>query len=273
MMHFQLFNGFHAKLDDGQPLRALGRKSECLICLLALSDGMEVTREKAAGIIWSDRGEDQARASLRQELSQIRRILGTDAITTNKRAIRLEGEHVSVDVLDFRDNAVKDTIKTLQAAATIYTGPLMAGHDPKSEGFEDWIEAERRSLENEALGATIRLAQHHLDIGRADQAVKWAEHAIQIDPLREISHRLAIEALAASGDRTAALAKSAEYAALIEVELGVAPTEGMLELNQKLISGEIGNSISLPATAKASASNLGGCSMAALLSLLCHSVV
>ena len=40
MMHFQLFNGFHATLDDGQSLRALGRKSECLICLLALSEAL-----------------------------------------------------------------------------------------------------------------------------------------------------------------------------------------------------------------------------------------
>ena len=83
-------------------LRAPGRKSECLICLLALSDGSEVTREKAAGIIWSDRGEEQARASLRQKLSQIRRILGSDAIVSNKRSIRLAREYVSVDVLEFR---------------------------------------------------------------------------------------------------------------------------------------------------------------------------
>ena len=47
---------------------------------------MEVTREKAAGIIWSDRGEDQARASLRQELSQLRRIIWADAVTATKRS-------------------------------------------------------------------------------------------------------------------------------------------------------------------------------------------
>ena len=103
MMHFQLFNGFHAKLDDGQSLNALSRKSECLICLLALSDGMEVSREKAAGIIWSDRGEEQARASLRQELSQIRRVIGSEAITSDSRSIRLVLEHVTIDVLEFRD--------------------------------------------------------------------------------------------------------------------------------------------------------------------------
>ena len=257
MINIRLFGGFRALLDDGQPLRALGRKSECLICLLALSDGSEVTREKAAGIIWSDRAEDQARASLRQELSQLRRILGKDAVIASKRSIRLEPRQVSVDVLKFREQAVIDTTETLEAAATLYTGLLMAGHDPKSEGFEDWIETERRSLENEALGATIRLSQHHMNAGHADQAIKWAEHAIRIDPLREVSHRLLIEALAASGDRTAALAKWAEFSSLLHAELGVTPSEGMLILSQKLISGDVDLSPLVPATAKAPASPLG----------------
>lgn len=65
----------------------------------------------------------------------------------------------------------------------------MAGFDPKSEGFE----AERRTFENEALGVTIRLAKHQMSVGRTDQAVKWVEHAIFIDPLQEISHRRVIQ--------------------------------------------------------------------------------
>lgn len=267
MICFQLLNGFRATGKDGQQVRALARKSECLICLLSLSDGMEATREKAAGVIWSDRSEEQARASLRQELSQVRRILGPDAITANKRSIRLEPDQVRVDVLEFRAQAVIDTIDQLEGAATLYTGPLMAGHDPKSEGFEDWIEGERRSLENEALGATIRLAQHHMEAGNAGSAVKWAEQAIRIDPLREVSHRLAIEALAAAGDRTAALAKSAEFAGLLHAELGVAPTEGLLALNQKLVAGEIA---AAPVAAKTPASPLEACSKAALPSPFCR---
>lgn len=255
MINIQLFGGFRALLDDGQPLRTLGRKSECLICLMALSDDLEVTREKAAGIIWSDRAEEQARASLRQELSQLRRTIGNDAVVATKRSIRLVAEHLSVDVLKFREKAVIDSADTLETAAALYTGPLMAGHDPKSEGFEDWIEAERRTLENEALGATIRLAQHHMEAGQSDQAVKWAEHAIRIDPLREVSHRLAIEALAASGDRTAALAKSAEFTALLHAELGVNPTEGMQALNQSIVAGD-GVATTQPAAAKAPASLL-----------------
>lgn len=238
MITFQLFGGFRALQDDRQSLRALSRKSECLICLLALSDRQEVTRDKAAGIIWSERGEQQARASLRQELSQMRRVLGADAIASDKRSIWLKAGIFDIDVLKFRAHAAVDTIDSLEVASALYTGPLMAGYDPKSEGFDDWIEDERRAFESDALGATIRLTQHHLKAGQPDQAVKWSEHAIRIDPLREVSHRLLIEALVASGDRTAALAKFADYSALLHAELGAAPTAEMLELNRQLVSGK-----------------------------------
>ncbi len=257
MTTFLLFGGFRALQSDGKPLRGLGRKSESLICLLALSDGQEITREKAASIVWSDRGEQQARASLRQELSQMRRVLGGEAISSNKRTIRLKPEKLNIDVLKFRKHAVIDTIAALEVASALYTGPLMAGHDPKSEGFEDWVEVERRTFDNEAVGTTIRLAQHHMNSGHSDQAVKWSEHAIRIDPLREVSHRLMIEALAASGDRTAALTKFADYAALLHADLGAAPTSEMLELNQKLISGQNIVLRAQPEATKVPASPLG----------------
>jgi len=96
-----------------------------------------------------------------------------------------------------------------------------------------------------------------MNAGNTEQAIKWAEHAIRIDPLREVSHRLAIEALAASGDRTAALAKSAEFAALLHSELGVNPTDAMKSLNQSLLSGD-GVALTQPASAKAPATPLGG---------------
>ena len=48
MIRFQLFGRFGVQSDDGVQQK-LRRKSECLICLLALSEGLEATREHAAG--------------------------------------------------------------------------------------------------------------------------------------------------------------------------------------------------------------------------------
>lgn len=230
--------------NQGAVVTTLGRKSECLLCFLALSQGMNATREKAAGLIWSDRSDEQARASLRQELSQLRRVLGQDVIEANKQSIWLVPEFVSIDVSEFRSAIRKDTPEHLETAGGLYAGRLLDGHHSKSDGFEEWITSERRILNNEALGVMIRLAQHHLEAGRYDQASQWADRAIQIDPLRETSHCLAIEALAMSGDRAAALAKFSILKNLLETELGVAPTDLTLALGAKLNSGEY----SIPAT-------------------------
>ena len=57
MIQIHLLGRFSASSGDGSP-QNLRRKSECLICLLALSDGLEVTREMAAGLIWSANGRN-----------------------------------------------------------------------------------------------------------------------------------------------------------------------------------------------------------------------
>ena len=256
MIDIRLFGGLVIDSNDGPPVAALGRKSECLIGLLALSDGMQVTRQQAAGLIWSDRGEEQARASLRQELSLLRRAIGDDVITTTKQTIGLVSENVSVDVLEFRSLAAVDTTQSLEAAATLYTGALLAGRDSKSEAFEDWIEADRRILEYEALGVMIRLAQHQMEAGLAEEAGKWAEQAIRIDPLRETSHRLAIEALAMAGERAAALAKYAQLEELLKTELGVGPSQPTIELGERLRSGEFAATAAEPRTSSVPASVL-----------------
>lgn len=210
-----------------------------MVCLLALGVGLNITREKAAGLIWSDRTDEQARASLRQELSQLRRVLGPDAIAANKQSIWLVPEFISIDVRDFRAAMREGTSQSLQTAGGLYSGRLWDGHQSNSTDFEDWIASERRVLDNEVLGVMIQLARHNLETGHPHQAGKWAELAIQIDPLRETSHCLAIEALAQSGNRGAALARYSTLKTMLETELGVAPTDATLAFGAKLNSGDL----------------------------------
>jgi len=242
MLHLNLFGGFSIRNTEDIAF-SLGQKSQSLVCLLALGQGMNATREKAAGLIWSNRTDEQARASLRQELSQIRRILGSGAIASNKQSIWLVPEIVTVDACQFR-TAISEAAsqhhctKYLEVAGTLYTGQILDGHNFKSDSFEEWILSERRVLDNEALGVMIQLAQYNLDQGQYDKASHWASRAIEIEPLRETSHCLLCEALALSGNRAAALAKFAQLKTLLATELGIAPTELTLSLGKKLAAGE-----------------------------------
>ena len=67
-LRLKLLGGFKATLESGDELTIKGRKTQGLLAILALSAGQAVTRDKLANLLWGDRGDEQARGSLRQAL-------------------------------------------------------------------------------------------------------------------------------------------------------------------------------------------------------------
>src|SRR5262249_61208510 len=61
---------------EGWAATPAGRKVRALLACLALSSGQAWPREKLMALLWSDRADEQARASLRQALAEMRRVLG-----------------------------------------------------------------------------------------------------------------------------------------------------------------------------------------------------
>src|ERR1700745_1673755 len=64
----------------GRELHRLPRKADALLALLALHPGRPIARETVADFLWTDRGLEQARHSLRQTLLVLRRSAGDDLI-------------------------------------------------------------------------------------------------------------------------------------------------------------------------------------------------
>src|SRR4029453_5128974 len=86
-----LLGGFRAQHAD-RPL-TLSKKAQGLVAYLALAPGHSQTRAHLAGLLWGDRGEEQARNSLRQTLFEIRRALGP----TGEQCLIVEHEQVTLD--------------------------------------------------------------------------------------------------------------------------------------------------------------------------------
>lgn len=82
-----LLGGCRLVTHDGRELTPRGRKARCILGLLAMAPDGPVGRERLTGLLWSDRAEDQARASFRQCLAELRRDLGTawDLIVASDR--------------------------------------------------------------------------------------------------------------------------------------------------------------------------------------------
>lgn len=120
------------RIEDatGRSMSGLSRRGQALLACLALQPGMRAERAWLADLLWSDRSGDQARASLRQELSVLRRGLPDGVLEADRQAVWLDPARV--------------------ALATGGQGEVLQGFDLASEGFEDWLRQERASAPSAA---------------------------------------------------------------------------------------------------------------------------
>ena len=62
---------------NGSPVAIPSKKARALLGYLVQRRGTDIARSTITGLLWSERGEEQARASLRQTLSELRTALST----------------------------------------------------------------------------------------------------------------------------------------------------------------------------------------------------
>ena len=108
---------------DGKDMAGLSRRAQALIAFLAEQPEMRAERGLVADLLWSDRSEDQARASLRQELSVLRKKIGA-VLQADRQCVRLD---------------------TARVAVRRGSGEFLQGFDLASEGWEDWMREQRRA--------------------------------------------------------------------------------------------------------------------------------
>ena len=72
----KLLGVFELRLSDGEAVELPGQKDRALLAILALAQGAPQSRDRLAGLLWSDRGDPQARDSLKHALTRVRQSLG-----------------------------------------------------------------------------------------------------------------------------------------------------------------------------------------------------
>src|SRR6516225_9009226 len=99
-----LLGGFEARIIPGEPLGIANRKTRALLVYLALPAGRAHSRDKLAGLLWSDRGDEQARNSLRQAIAELGQALGDVApspLVKKRDTVALDPQAVEVDAIVF----------------------------------------------------------------------------------------------------------------------------------------------------------------------------
>ena len=110
---------------QGQTVSINGKKNRALLAILALSPNQTMTRERLSGLLWGDRGEEQARNSLRQSLAVLRKELGPDGnnlIRSLDEALTLRTEAIMVDALQVVAGSTSGDLATVRAAGWLIWG-------------------------------------------------------------------------------------------------------------------------------------------------------
>src|SRR5262249_36616957 len=131
---------------DGRLVAIASRKVRALLGYLVLREGDEVARSTLTGLLWGERSEGQARASLRQALAELRSALGgtaPDPIAASKDSITWVPGSAWIDARALEAAAGAEDEETLGKAAGLIAGELMEGLTLAEAGFEQWLRIER----------------------------------------------------------------------------------------------------------------------------------
>jgi TolB-like protein len=228
LLQLRLLGGFDLHLSNKGGTVPAGRKVRALLACLALSAGNAWPREKLMALLWSDRSDEQARASLRQALAEIRRALGERSpVHTEHDAVTLDPALLSVDAVEFERHAKAGK---LDEAAALYRGPLLDGHGVRDSAFEDWILIERTRLHNFAVDVLDRLAASR----SGDAAIATAQQLLQLEPAREETHRLLMRLYAAAGQRAQALRQYENCRDILQRDLQAKPDAETERLHRQI---------------------------------------
>jgi DNA-binding SARP family transcriptional activator/predicted ATPase len=236
-LRLNLFGGFEAKLVSGAAITLPTKKAQALLAFLAVPPGRTHPRDKLAALLWGERGEEQARDSLRHTLVELRKALPEHppALVTEGRTLALAATAIETDVGLFERGVVAGTPRALEEAVQRYAGDFLDGFVLREPAFEEWVVGERERLRVVALGALRKVLDHQRNERALEPAIRTAVRILGLDPAQEEAHRSLMRLYVQQNRRSAALRQYQVCVSTLQRELGIEPEAETRELYQEIL--------------------------------------
>jgi predicted ATPase/DNA-binding SARP family transcriptional activator len=230
-LSIQLFGPMQVRVQGSLLPAFRSHKRLWLLALLALRSNRPVEREWLSGMLWPDVDQKTALANLRPALSELRQALAAEGKrlkSPDRHTLLLDLTDAEVDVLAFDAAIKRGALSDLEQAVKLYSGLLLEGC------HEEWAFAERAEREQHCLHALQALGDASLAGGEYEQACRYYQRAVGIDPFEEAARRGWMEALAKQGYINAALRVYLEFVAFLKDDPHATPDEMTHALYERL---------------------------------------
>jgi|SRR5438552_6873546 len=239
LLQLELLGDLQMRSASGSLFTISAKKSQALIAYLGVKPSQRVSREKIAMLLWSSTGPDQARQSLRQTLSTLRKELAQlspdeKILIEENDLLGLDESLVSCDVAAFESLVAAGTEESLTKASHLYRGDLLDGFQINEERFDQWVIAERDRLHRMALRGHMQLLEMQSRRGAIDEAIATAQRSLRIDILQEPVHRTLMRLYMQSGDLVNALQQYETAAKVLKRELRIEPDAETKALHREI---------------------------------------
>ena len=216
-------------------------KTQALLYYLAVT-GETHRRAALATLFWPNVSESKANTSLRAALSSLRKAI-PEQLIVDRHTVTLDDNLVWVDTQQFTrllqemDDATL-TMQQRQAAVSLYVGDFLEGfHVDDAPDFDHWVTSMREYFQQAMIHALMELARWH--VTHHDQAASLAalSRLLALAPGNEAGHRLMMQVLTHTGQRTAAILQFDTLRRYLVEELGIDPEPETMALYAQLLEG------------------------------------
>jgi DNA-binding SARP family transcriptional activator len=227
---------------EGEAMPLGGQKQRALLALFLLDAGRVVSTDRIIDVLWGEQPPRTASTSLQNFVSQLRKLLGPDALETKPPGYRLRVGRGELDLDRFRmlvDEArtasPQDRSAKLREALALWRGPPLAEF-----AFEAFAQTEIARLEELRLAALEERIHSDLESGDQAELVSELERVVAEHPLRERFRAQLMLALYRAGRQADALAVYQDARRALVDELGIDPGPTLQQLHAAILRQEAG---------------------------------
>jgi len=235
----QLFGPLRATSYAGEDLLPRSRKARFIFAYLCLARDRAASRTRLASLLWDRVPEAQARASLRQALSELVSPASSveKLVTVTRETLKLDVEKCWVDALAVLallerspDEAQYDLLKNV-------SGILLDDLYGISNSCDEWLVTERSFFEDRIREIHERRLAH-LASSAPQIRVQAARELIEFDSTHERGWQILLKALVETGDRAQAIKEYQRCREIFGRVLQIEPSIEIRSLHEAIRVGE-----------------------------------
>ena len=235
-VRLRLIGQMDASTLDNRSVLPPGRKTRALLAIVVLSAPRPVLRSRLAELLWSRRPEEQARASLRQEIHRLLDVLasrGVDIVAVSRDHVTLRPGTVRLDT----DEVLRASLEN-PAPLDLLDGELLEALDGLDPAFDTWLQGERERLRDRARTVAEALLREATEVGPVETTAA-AQRLLIIDRAHEGAWRALMRAHAEHGERGLAIQAYERCRAVLSDLMDASPSPETQHLLSEIRTGQV----------------------------------